>query len=148
LRVVLASCDRVLPVEDFDEAEALIRREMLNFRFQLEIEATLSSGKQPSRFEAWFYKFLGVSLEAAARRISVRANQGLALVVFEELDREYVPFPVGELEDGSIELTTAAGEPFLASKRDCIPVLDAIELSREFVRTRRRPKAVRWTGSS
>ena len=144
LSLTLVSRNRRIPVKDFDEAEALIRRDSLESDFNLEIEATSNSGKQPSKFETWIYRFLGAPLEDDVRRISVCANQGDALVVYEQNDREFVPQAEGGDDGQSIQMHTGAGEPFLVSKRDCIPVLDAIELAREFIGTRRRPKAIRW----
>lgn len=147
LKLTLVSRKRVITAKDFDEAEALIRRDSLKSDFNLEIEAASSSGKQPSKFEVWVYRLLGAPLEDDVRRISVCANQGVALVVYEQNDREYVPHPEGGDDSLSIQMHTGAGEPFLVPKRDCIPVLDAIELAREFIGTRRRPKAVTWIAS-
>lgn len=147
VRLTLVSRNRVVSVKDFDEAEALIRRDFLDLDFNFEIETVSNSGKQPSRFERWVYRFLGAPLEDDVRRISVCANQGVALVVYEQNDREYVPHPEGGDDGLSIQMHTGAGEPFLVPKGDYVPVLDAIELAREFNGTRRRPKSVEWIGS-
>jgi len=144
LKLTLVSRNRVIPVKDIDEAEAIITRDSLRSDFNLKIEAASSSGKQPSKFEVWVYRFLGAPLEDDVRRITVCANQGVALVVYEQNDREYVPHQEGGDDSLSIQMNTGAGEPFLVPKRACIPVLDAIELAKEFIGTRRRPKAVTW----
>lgn len=144
LRLKLMLGSDTVPVSNFDEIRGILERCDPNLAFSLSLEAVSNTSSQFPKFERWFYKLFGVPLPDDARRISVHGKGGAALVCYEQDDREYLLKRTGKVQDGSVQMLSEAGEPFLVSRCDCVSLEEALSIAAEFAERRSRPKAVMW----
>lgn len=101
-------------------------------------------GTPPKRWETIVYPLLGLKVPQDTISLSMYPFGSDALVSYEEEEVEWVPEGADRSRTDKIEFKTAAGELFIESGSEVVPVSVAMQLMEEFYAKRKKPSLLQW----